>query len=132
MGELRRRRMAKLTRTLGEVVPSHLVCMNKPLPSNRHEPAVTRGAGDCGLFVDVSELGEAQRDVVDDARADQRVHMNILPPSSSVSGPDLFEHRQDTATKARTDSSVYSTTYGDWNRKNIREVQRQLRHLKSR
>ncbi|THH27970.1 hypothetical protein EUX98_g6230 [Antrodiella citrinella] len=96
--ELRRRKMAKLTRTLGENVPPELV-----FSSRHHQPAQSQSQ----LRVETPRRRRAGSKSVDENARGVR-------PSSQIWVTGMQGWR------------------GEWNRKDIREVQQGLRNLKSR
>lgn len=86
--ELRRKRMAKLTRTFGENVPVEYVFPPAPSMTSCHQ------------------------------QSDQQVSRQQMPP------------RTKSSTKTWTTGSRSGAWVGEWNRKDIKDVQRELRTLK--
>ncbi|KAH9829036.1 uncharacterized protein C8Q71DRAFT_450610 [Rhodofomes roseus] len=111
--ELRRKRMAKLARTLGENVPVDLVFPETPAPPPAPEPvtAVDRALPPLPLPATTAfERARRRRSMSVDL---SQAAAAVLAPRSSriwVTGGSLWT--------------------GEWNRKDIREVQQQLRRLR--
>ena len=108
--------MAKLTRTLGEIIPPHLV-----FGTDKHAAEEDEGG---------EEYKFEEEDV-------------LAPTPLSATMPKMRQRRsmsvdfaQDTAPLMPRSSRVWvtgnKTWRGEWNRKDIREVQKQLRSLKAR
>ncbi|KAI0339196.1 hypothetical protein BDW22DRAFT_607856 [Trametopsis cervina] len=112
--ELRRKRMAKLTRTLGEIIPPYLVSASKR-PTALAEPG----------SVPSSPISSAPPPQVQSTpvRTRQRRSMSV-------------DYSGKTFTSEARASPVWATgshTWrGEWNRKDIKDVQKQLRSLKAR
>ncbi|KIP02752.1 hypothetical protein PHLGIDRAFT_26436 [Phlebiopsis gigantea 11061_1 CR5-6] len=119
--ETRRKRMAKLTRTLGEIIPPHLV-----FGAGKH------GGKRDGFAEDDEEEGKEY----DDADlAPLAGPLSKTRPRRSMS-VDFASHAPEGTLPAARSSRVWvtgnKTWRGEWNRKDIREVQQQLRSLKAR
>lgn len=104
--ELRRKRMAKLARTLGENVPVDLVFPPSPAPAP--EPATAVARTPPSLLSPAAERTRRRRSMSVEVAA------AVLAPSRDsriwVTGGNLWT--------------------GEWNRRDIREVQQQLRRLR--
>ncbi|KAG1764171.1 hypothetical protein EV702DRAFT_1154942 [Suillus placidus] len=92
--ELRRKRMAKLARHLGENVPPELVTAQEPPARLRSE------------------------DVPNRKRRSMSVDLTSLPNTPIAPRPEVF-------------SQTNSDWVGEWNRSDIRDVQRELRNLRA-
>jgi hypothetical protein len=107
--ELRRKRMAKLTRTLGEIIPPYLV-------SSSQRPSA------------LDELDSK-------TPPDTLVRDHTQPASRQRRSMSVDYSAENVSTFAHT-SRVWvtgtQTWRGEWNRKDIKDVQKQLRSLKSR
>ncbi|PSR72663.1 hypothetical protein PHLCEN_2v11471 [Hermanssonia centrifuga] len=106
--ETRRKRMAKLTRTLGEIIPPHLVLASRrtslgPISDTPFSPGV-------------QELASATS-----MRKRRSMSINF--------GEENYEPYPRSSRVWVTGSETWT---GEWNRKDIRDVQKQLRSLKSR
>ena len=116
--ETRRRRMAKLTRTLGEIIPPHLVF------------GAGKGKGD-----EYDEYDEEEEEYDSVSLAPLAAPLPKTRPRRSMS-VDFASHAPEAAPPASRSSRVWvtgnKTWRGEWNRKDIREVQQQLRSLKAR
>ena len=117
--ESRRKRMAKLTRTLGEKIPPQLVfASRKPSTPSLHPDAASRV----------------------DSSASVKLHATTAPNvagrrrSMSVDFVNIMN--ADAPPPPGRSSRVWitgnSTWWGEWNRRDIRDVQKQLRNLKAR
>ncbi|KAH8077752.1 major facilitator superfamily domain-containing protein [Cristinia sonorae] len=110
----RRKRMAKLTRTLGEKIPPQLVfaTMRKPsIPSLR--PKTPSAATMPPIPPPKDTFSQ---------KAGRRRSMSVDMPNTTNPG----------FSTARRSSRVWITWQGEWNRKDIQDVQSQLRNLKAR
>ncbi|EKM52984.1 uncharacterized protein PHACADRAFT_197416 [Phanerochaete carnosa HHB-10118-sp] len=118
--ETRRRRMAKLTRTLGEIIPPHLVFGARKPPGNI-------AAGDAeqyGVVVSVEGGAKpADAGLMPPARTSTRVRRSM---SVDLGGALPL------ARSSRVWVTGSSEWRGEWNRRDIREVQQGLRSLKAR
>ncbi|KAH7884071.1 hypothetical protein F5I97DRAFT_1898067 [Phlebopus sp. FC_14] len=95
IAEVRRKRMAKLARTLGENVPTELVFASEASPA---------------------------RPAADETRRKRR----SMSVSHAYSKDAPFVHRKASSSRPKQD------WVGEWNRGDIREVQKELRNLKAR
>lgn len=109
--ETRRKRMAKLTRTLGEIIPPHLVFASK-------KPAAL--TGDAGSLYS-SPTSEEQPQPATITRKRRSMSVDY----SGKSFPSFPR-------SSRVWATGNETWRGEWNRKDIKDVQKQLRSLKSR
>jgi len=110
--EIRRKRVAKLSRTLGETIPPYLVSASK------RPAALAEFESDPPLMV--SPVSEASRPM---AGTRQRRSMSV-------------DYSGQTAPLAKRSSKIWTTGSeswkGEWNRKDIKDVQKQLRSLRAR
>lgn len=114
--ESRRKRMAKLTRTLGEKIPPQLVfATRKPsVPSLRPTALAIPSLPPKGSLNEKPKNTNRRRSMsVDFVNV---MNANVPPVSRS----------------SRVWVTSTSTWWGEWNRKDIRDVQKQLRNLKAR
>ena len=122
--ELRRKRMAKLTRTLGENVPVDLV-----FPTT---PAVTPASASVSAFVPPSTAASErtlppapQSAITTVERARRRRSMSVDVSQAAAVATMLAAPRN-----SRIWVTGGSLWTGEWNRRDIREVQNQLRRLR--
>ncbi|GJE99469.1 hypothetical protein PsYK624_157330 [Phanerochaete sordida] len=117
--ETRRRRMAKLTRTLGELIPPHLV-----LGARRPAPVEPEGGVVVCIEGDAKPADLVPFELAPAPRTRQRRSMSVDLGAQGV--PAYARSSRVWATGNN------STWRGEWNRKDIREVQHGLRSLKAR
>jgi len=108
--ESRRKRMAKLARTLGENIPPHLV-----LPSKRPTTPTFQTS------FSVSSVGQGRNLMV----TRKRRSMSVDFASGAGAMPACGRSSRIWVTESKT-------WRGEWNRRNIQDVQKQLRSLKAR
>ncbi|KZT64803.1 hypothetical protein DAEQUDRAFT_752825 [Daedalea quercina L-15889] len=112
LSEVRRKRMAKLTRTLGENVPVDLVFPSSPAPIPAPTTAVERA---------LPSLPRPAITSVERARRRRSMSVDMSQAAAAVLA---------TPRNSRIWVTGGSLWTGEWNRKDIREVQQQLRRLR--
>ncbi|KAI0781789.1 hypothetical protein C8Q75DRAFT_790033 [Abortiporus biennis] len=119
--ETRRKRMAKLTRTLGEKIPPQLVFGRKPsIPSFKTSYAV-----------ESAYPNENNRPVP--VPGNRRRSMSVdLSVVASVASTSTNDSTGSFSRSSRVWTTGNASWRGEWNRKDIKDVQKQLRNLKAR
>ncbi len=110
--ELRRKRIAKLTRTLGEIIPPYLVSASKRPAATAQADVIPQSPS--APFAEAADIRPMTR---------QRRSMSV---DYSNQAPPMFSR------SSRVWVTGSETWRGEWNRKDIKDVQKQLRSLKAR
>ncbi|OJT15341.1 hypothetical protein TRAPUB_8097 [Trametes pubescens] len=138
--ETRRKRLAKLKRTLGENVPAELILPFRSSPRSRRQSTTTSPASSSTAPSPVPPTPRVQATLPrlkPQPQPNRRRSMSVdfSQPQQTQSAPECSPTASSPASD-RPNSRVWvtgaGTWTGEWNRKDIREVQHQLRALRMR
>lgn len=142
--ETRRKRLAKLKRTLGENVPAELILPFRSSPRSRRQSTAASSATASSSSSTASPVPPTPRAqatlprIKPQPQPNRRRSMSVdySHPQQTASAPECSSTASSPASDDRPNSRVWvtgaGTWTGEWNRKDIREVQHQLRALRMR